>query len=202
MEKINSKSSVEEFVRAYVQRGFGSMNKNDFEVWIFSQLMQERLRGKSNYDISLELRLPESKVKRLAYEAQLRYPSGVSYKEQLSEALRKAKMSKDNNYLCFPIENIALRNYLSNILKNKGSYIDSSFNSEIVKINVEDFAIILEAVDAEVANKLKEEHNKQNVKEVFTDIVKNFGGQAIGELVCKGVDGIVEVAKKYINKNN
>ncbi|MCQ2203426.1 MAG: hypothetical protein MJZ15_03175 [Bacteroidales bacterium] len=202
MEKINSKSSVEEFVRAYVQRGFGSMNKNDFEVWIFSQLMQERLRGKSNYDISLELRLPESKVKRLAYEAQLRYPSGVSYKEQLSESLKKAKMSKDDNYLCFPIENIALRNYLSNILKNKGSYIDSSFNFEIVKINVEDFAIILEAVDAEVANKLKEEHNKQNIKEVFTDIVKNFGGQAIGELVCKGVDDIVEVAKKYINKNN
>lgn len=202
MEKINSKSSVEEFVRAYVQRGFGSMNKNDFEVWIFSQLMQERLRGKSNYDISLELRLPESKVKRLAYEAQLRYPSGVSYKEQLSDALKKAKMSKDDNYLCFPIENIALRNYLSNILKNKGSYIDSSFNSEIVKINVGDFAIILEAVDAEVANKLKAEYNKQNIKEVLTDIVKDYGGQAIGELVCKGIDGIVEVAKRYINKNN
>lgn len=202
MENINGKSSVEEFIRAYIQRGFGSMNKNDFEVWIFSQLMQGGLKGKSNYDISLELRLPESKVRRLAYEAQLKYPSGVSYKDLLSESLKKVKLSKDSNHLCFPIENISLRNYLSNVLKNNGSYIDSSFNSEIVKINIEDFAIILEVVDTDVASKLKVEYNKPNVKEILTDIVKNYGGQAMSDLVGKGIDNILEAAKKYTIKNN
>ena len=47
------------------------MNKNDFEVFIFNEY---RKRGrKSNREMSLELKIPESKVKRLAYEADLKY---------------------------------------------------------------------------------------------------------------------------------
>lgn len=72
MEDINYKTPIGDVLQAYVERGFGSMNKNDFEVWIFSQLMDGELKGKSNYDISTLLRMPESKVKRLAYEALLK----------------------------------------------------------------------------------------------------------------------------------
>ena len=60
-------------IEAYLQRGFGSMNKNDFEVWIFNELLKTKLAGLSNYAISVELKLPEQKVKRLKYEATLRY---------------------------------------------------------------------------------------------------------------------------------
>ena len=54
-------------ISKYLERGFGSMNKNDFEVWIFHYLLQNELNGKSNFDISVELRIPEQKVKRLKY---------------------------------------------------------------------------------------------------------------------------------------
>ena len=33
----------------YLARGFGTMNKNGFEVWMFHYLMQHQLQGKSNY---------------------------------------------------------------------------------------------------------------------------------------------------------
>ena len=63
--------TLQDFVEWYCEeKGFGSMNKNDFEVFIFSRLLQiERFKGKSNYDLSILLHIPESKIKRLRYEA-------------------------------------------------------------------------------------------------------------------------------------
>lgn len=57
----------------YLAKGFGSMDKHDFEVWIFNYLLQSRLKGMSDYDISIMLRIPESKVKRLKYDASMKY---------------------------------------------------------------------------------------------------------------------------------
>ena len=63
-----------EFIDRYFQRGFGSMNKNDFEVLIFDLLRRfGDLKGKSAHSVSLTLQIPESKVKNLAYEADLKY---------------------------------------------------------------------------------------------------------------------------------
>ena len=68
-------NDLNQIIDRYLKRGFGSMNKNDFEVWIFYFLLHNQLKGMGNYDISLELRIPESKVKRLKYEAELKYGS-------------------------------------------------------------------------------------------------------------------------------
>lgn len=68
-------ATINTVIDQYLARGFGTMNKNDFEVWIFHYLMQHRLQGKSNYDISVALKIPEQKVKRLRYESELKYPT-------------------------------------------------------------------------------------------------------------------------------
>ena len=77
----------------YLARGFGSMNKNDFEVWIFHYLMQHQLKDKSNYDISVALKIPEQKVKRLRYESELKYSTAddTDRRRLLMEAISHAK---------------------------------------------------------------------------------------------------------------
>ena len=64
---------MNELIKKYIDQGFGSMNKNDFEVAIFNEWMKAEGQDKSNYEISLALRIPETKVKRLKYEAELKY---------------------------------------------------------------------------------------------------------------------------------
>lgn len=59
-------SQLQKHIELYIERGFGSMNKNDFEVFIFGQMLEmSRYKGKTNYELSLLLRVPESKIKRL-----------------------------------------------------------------------------------------------------------------------------------------
>lgn len=77
---------MNELIKKYLERGFGSMNKNDFEVAIFNEWMIHEGRGKSNYEISLALRIPETKVKRLKYEAELKY--GDNQDEMLKKDLK------------------------------------------------------------------------------------------------------------------
>ena len=80
--------SIKDFIKeVYLERGFGTMNKNDFEVFIFNEIVKDpqgilefskkdkddKPLKPSNYDLSILLKIPESKVKRLAYEADLKY---------------------------------------------------------------------------------------------------------------------------------
>ena len=156
------------------------MNKNDFEVWIFYFLLHNQLKGMGNYDISLELRIPESKVKRLKYEAELKYgsPQKVSeYKDELNVVLSKAVFKKDGESIQFVIEDIHLRRYLDSVLKKDGRFSNTSFNTEIVSVSIEDFEFLIKRlwpkneVD-ELLNKAKKKLKKNDV--TIKDIIKTF----------------------------
>ena len=85
---------MKKFIQDYLQRGWGSMNKNDFEVWIFYQLLQNddySLKEASDYQIAIALRIPESKVKRLRYESMLKY----GLLEEQAENLFRLKILND-----------------------------------------------------------------------------------------------------------
>ena len=145
---INDKDKfASEFINRYSTRGFGAMNKNDFEVLIFDLLKKHgNLKGKTNYEISIELQIPETKVRRLAYESDLKY-------SQLTEKtitvaffniVANSKLRGDLNKVEFVIESKFLRASIGAQLKKLGHYADSSFNAEIVRIHIDSFIDLLE----------------------------------------------------------
>lgn len=150
-------------------RGFGSMNKNDYEVFLFNQLRENgNLKGKSNYDISLLLRMPLSKVKRLAYEASIVYgdPNDEAVCELLIDTFSNEKFQVENQKIKFLVEDRYLRSAIEDKLKQNGGIIDSSFNNEMVVIYPKDFQVMvsnflpqktIESLEKECTKKLKEE---------------------------------------------
>lgn len=134
-----------QLIDRYLKRGFGSMTKNDFEVAIFNELLLTQLIGKSNYEISLFLKISETKVKRLRYESELKYGKHdeKSLKERMEELLTNTHFQADGRKIQFIIENQFIRSYLDNKLKGKGLFSDRSFNSEIVNIDAKSFITIL-----------------------------------------------------------
>ena len=98
---------LEKVLNLYLERGFGSMNKNDFEVFIFSQLLDKRFLGYNDYKISIELKIPISKIRRLRYEASLKYPTQTDFKVLFVEAMKGARYDNEKNKVIeFSIENI------------------------------------------------------------------------------------------------
>ena len=179
------KNYMEEFIKEYLNRGFGSMNKNDFEVFIFNELLKTKLKGKSNFEISLILKIQESKVKRLRYEAALKFPQAeCNLKTMALKALETVTI--ENERIIFQTENILLKSYISSLMKSRGKTCDSSYNQEIIVIRLEDYEILInELYDSkfldENLNKMKK--NTGNDKLTWLDVLKNSIPQAVGAII-------------------
>ncbi len=217
----NKNSAADELIDLYLSRGFGTMNKNDFEVWIFNHLMKDKYSGKSDYEISIALRIPESKVKRLRYEAELKYSNAKDEerKKQLAEKIRKAHFvdTKDGQ-IKFSVDDRVLRSYLQNVLSKDGRFYDSSFVSNIIVLSVSDFLYLLQQLYLEnwldVVMKAKDDAKEpkelpKTFAEALGDAGKSFCRSLLEKFVGKAADDVVECIKaaydeipnKKISKN-
>ncbi len=189
----------------YLQRGFGSMNKNDFEVLIFSQLLKNGyLTNLSDYETSIKLKIPQTKVKRLRYECELKYTNEEALKSSFKAVLKNAKFKKDSNNdkVYFVIENQILRKYIDSLLKKDGRFLDSSFNSEIVALYIDDFVFLLEHVYTpdEIKGIKHLMQQKDNTKQWdFKGIVSAIIDGALNQLGAHVLDLTIEGITNLIN---
>lgn len=201
---------MKDFIKWYLKKGFGSMNKNDFEVFIFNEWFSEtQNKDKTDYAISRELRIPESKVKRLKYEASLVYSDDSneeSLKEEFLVNLQKAKYKQDSQKLYFLIPNKLVRQYINNILEKDGRFLESSLTSSSVSIFIDDFIFIVEKLqlvdEKELIKKAKEESEKNHGFPIeWNEILKNFAkGLANDKLGEFTTEAIIKSVNKIINK--
>ena len=207
--------TIQKYIIDYINRGFGSMNKNDFEVFIFGKLLDmDGYRGKSNYELSLLLHIPETKIKRLRYESALKAPakSEEENNQAIREILKKASLRSREKKIVFQVEDVMLKMYITSILKKDGRTIDSSFNPELVVIHTEDFQYLAQAVcPQKEIDKLMNEAKKAIKKDVKKDVTWNdimgwviegtVSGIASG-VVTAGIDltpmGIIKIIKNVL----
>jgi hypothetical protein len=63
--------------------------------------------------------------------------------------LENAKLRNDGKKIIFQVEDVLLKSYISSILKKEGRILDSSFNPELVVINVDDFESLVKEIYGE-----------------------------------------------------
>ena len=201
-------TSPNPFIQTYLDRGFGSMTKTDFEVMIFAELIQTSLRGMSDYQISCDLRIPESKVKRLRYEASLKYNilSEDDYRLMFKEIAQNA-IIKDEKII-LSIEDISLRKFINFKLKKNGKFSDTSFNSEIVVIRSKDFAELLKELYytqrelKQINDKIDKINESLSKKITFKDVISVFINASVAHLGERLIDIGADSILKFIQNTN
>ena len=210
-----SKVSLEEFANTCLN-GFGSMNKNDYEVAMFHALLQNELRDKSDFDISVLLRIPEAKIKRLRYEEALRYPSKDDgyYKDTFIDLLENGKFRvTDNNRIQFAISDKLFRLYINDLLMRGGRFADTSFNPNIVSLPWKDLEYLLDEFginDKERQKKIEDsaketekEFSKtffESLKAVAPELAKSAGKKIAGKVGERFIDDVFDKMEDLINK--
>ena len=179
---------TDSFLSMYLQRGWGSMNKNDFEVYIFYCLLQDDVyRNLNDYELSVKLKVPQSKIKRLRYEADLKYlqPESDIYNVQFRRLLQIAKPQlKDDKYVEFVMENKGLYLYIDNLLKKDGRFGDRSFNSEMMVISIDNLSYLL-------TKTMLSEKEKQDILSAFQKQDKSITlSTAVLEIVKAFANGL------------
>lgn len=195
-----STTNLKDFIRDYLARGFGSMNKNDFEVWIFQYLIENKFPNNRDYEISIELGIPISKVKRLRYEASLKFGKHEKkdYEAGFRKLLENVKFTKDGESVKFIVEDFALRKYLEFVLKSNGHLSDGSFNSEIITMSLDAFEYLLQHfwTKKEYDDFLDKAKKSLGKDVTFKDILKKLGKAVASvtfkELLSRGISFTIE----------
>lgn len=129
------------------------MNKNDFEVYIFYEYLKDpKHANMSDYALSLALKIPKTKVKRLRYEAGLKYPlSEDQLKKQFEDSLQYARIiPKSERCIEINIESESVRQYVDSLLKKEHRFSDGSFSSDILRITADDYEYLVTEIYGKV----------------------------------------------------
>jgi hypothetical protein len=184
-----------EFLRMYLDRGLGSMSKRDIDILVLHLLEEHAaLDMKSNHELSIAFRLTASRVRGLRYESKLRYPSEEKkfLERQLLFVLAKAQYEVDGKRVVFIVEDSFIRIALQAHLKQIGAFADTSFNTELVKVTIDQLSPVLEGFYGKnLARQFTKDMKKAVNKEEFAEVRKAF---VLGAVEVLG--GVVPVAIK------
>jgi hypothetical protein len=187
-----------EFLEIYLERGIGSLSKRDIDVLVLKLLEKHaNLELTSNHELSLALRLTETRVRSLRYEANLKYPPSDQnfLKRRLLFILAKAEYEADAHRIVFVVEDSFIRKSLQAHLKKKGGFADSSFNSELVRVSPSQLAPVLQSLFGKpIANDFCKAMDAKIEKDKFANARNNFvlgAAKALGGGAVQVVKGLL-----------
>lgn len=191
---MKEENAMRNSIESYLERGFGSMNKNDFEVYIFSWLIQNHsdYKDASDNEISRKLKIPESKIKRLRYEAELRY--GNNDTDVLWQKLRNYLSivnyrKAEDNVLRFSIPDKQVRLFLKDQLQAGNRFCDSSFSENIVVISIDDLLYLLDngvvskEEKAKIIQQVKSTYKGKDLPQSVSEAIKICASDAAEKLL-------------------
>lgn len=200
----------QEFLESYLKFGLGSMPKSDIDALVMHLLDRygldgsEALANHGNQTVSERLKTPVSRVKKLRYDAALKFGGRIEDQAmgRLLAALSRATIEVEGEKICLVIEDSLAKNWLQGQLKIYQQIFDNSFNTEIVKVSASGLFQVLQAVfnNAELdkfMNGYEQAKKKENVEErkrFFAGVAKRF---AEGAARAAGA-GVVAVLKAHI----
>jgi hypothetical protein len=137
---------VQAFLEEYLSDGLGAKSKREIDILVLRLLMKHAgLAEKSNQELSLLLQAPAARIKVLRYEAYLKYPPDAEYvQREFLYLLTKSQFDLDKDRIVFVMEDEYLRQAIQERLKAKGMFADSSFNTELVKIDKSALQAVIE----------------------------------------------------------
>lgn len=183
-----------EFLDSYLKFGLGSLPKTDIDALVMHLLDRHGGGGTgplahfSNQVVSERLRTPVSRVKKLRYEAALKFGGRVEDQAmaRLLAALSKASLESEGQKICLIIEDSLAKNWLQGQLKVHQQIFDYSFNTEIVKVDADGLFAVLESIFDKKAVKAfkagykaaKEKANIEAIRKAFVSAAKEFAQSA------------------------
>lgn len=199
-EKNADSSFSSEFLKHYLKGGMGAMSKSDVDALVMHLLDTYTgehgcpLGGFPNQLASERLRTPLSKIRRLRYEAGLKFggnPDEVA-KKRFALHLAKAGLEFDKtdklvSKIVFVVEDVLAKNWIQGKIKEHSGIFDNSFNSEIIKIEPDLFFRLLRTLltrgEIDVFESkykaLLKKTRKEEIIEGFKSLVSSFANGAV-----------------------
>ena len=176
LSNANFKDLITEFFEFYTTPAFGARSKSEIDLKVFELLGKCGWIDDDYYNVSRKLKITPTRAKNLILNAKLRAESQPNTEKMYNAFLKKIKElgyrtdSKNNSIIIFSLPDMLLREYLKFKLRTVGKIWDSSFNSELVRVSVDDFLDIVS--DADLKRKIKRQDVRNKIKDAIIGHLK------------------------------
>lgn len=196
-------NAFDKIAEQYYDGNFGTMMKSDFETLLF-HLYIERILEKdesnfsaySDFRLSKELGISQSKVSNLKIRKQLQYPREFKWREAFSKVSSNARY--ENGKIKIQIPDINLYYEIKNAIEEEGGFVDLTLTPKLLQVSPEYFLDLLVAVEEDekrdkLRKKLREEIREKNKDVEFLE------SESLGkQLTDAGIDIVVGVIQKIV----
>lgn len=176
LSNANFKDLITEFFEFYTTPAFGARSKSEIDLKVFELLRECGYIDDDYYNVSRKLKITPTRAKNLIFNAKLRAESQLNTEETYNKFLGEIEElgyktdSKNNSIIIFSLPDMLLREYLKFKLRSVGKIWDSSFNSELVRVSVDDFLDIVS--DADLKRKIKRQDVRNKIKDAIVEHLK------------------------------
>jgi|GEM_PF-1051019 len=198
---------ADEFLHHYLKNGIGAMSKSDIDALVmylldkYTHTQGVALQNYSNQVVSQTLRATVTRIRKLRYDAGLKYGGRVEdeARRRFVTSLGKAALDVEAQRITLIIEDVLARNWIQGEIKEHGIVFDGSFNKEIVRLHPGDFFKVLDAIlpDTDVSSfrarfdTLTSKKRGEALRDGFASLLTGFvsgtarklGGQAVNNLI-------------------
>ncbi len=139
------KKIILKFITFYLKPAFGSRSKSEIDLKVFELLREYNYIGSDYYEVARRLKITPARARNFLINSELRLKSETDTTKEYNEFISKIDKlgyktdAKDNRVIMFSIPNALLREQLKYRLRRINKGWDSSFNSELVKVKIDDF---------------------------------------------------------------
>lgn len=197
------KDFTEEFLGTVLSK-FGSLTKNDYEVLIYDLMNKYSDFGNmTSFAKSVYLRVPEAKIKKLAYESEIKYHDydRDDILRRFFKLLNESSFSADGKVIKFAIPDKYLRTAIQSELLAQGSFADGSFNSDVVAIHYKAFVLLLSRLYE--SNKQLTEIEKRCKSAINDEASVPFSWTAVAQHLANATaDNIPDLIRKLISPSS
>lgn len=198
--------AFDKIAEAYYNRNFGSISKSDFDVLMFSiyieRLLEQNesdMESYSDYELSKQLGITQSKIKNLKVKKQLLYPyNKFDWQESFGRVCKNATYEQGKIHININDPNLFIE--LKHFVESRNGRVDIQLNANSFVISVDMFIELLVFIGKEedkkiILKSIKETYQKNEIK--IENIEKANLSQTIKRNVAKVggkilLDGIKE----------
>ncbi len=189
MINLNNKPNfTDKFLAKLLENGFDFMKEKELKIYILYLLLEDGqfVNGDGDIDfheVSLILKISETKVRNLIYEVELKYRYNRNFVEQLIFIIDTGKYEVSEDKIKFAVHNPLVKQYFEYEIRKLGGISDGSFAKHIVTISDKTFEKLLlnlygDSTKAEKIISGLPEHLQQKVTDkesLIKEFVREFG---------------------------
>lgn len=194
MQLNNQKEFADKFLSKLLENGFGAMPKREIEIYLIHLLLvDEQFMNESGeldfHEMSLVLKMSETRVKNLVYEVDLKYSVPKDFVSELIGLIEHGKFEIYGTEIKFAVHSPMLKQAFEYEVRKLGGVSDGSFAKHVVTISQKTFECLINRLYGksqkaqEIINALPADlrvtivNQESLVKEFVQAFIKTSGGR-------------------------